>query len=570
MDTREGCEDDTLHLPKRRSFAALPHISIFVPVRWEEVGIAAAAMLAISIPFAAFTNLVLFHFYVRGSFVLDSGLLASLMWHSNAALTQPASLGGGSYFGTHVSLLFLPASALSWCLPFSMPQFFAGFVGFGHALLALAVFWLLVEGFGLRRGVRPWIAALAALGFAFSGLAIAIARYPHFETLIAAFFLLFAVARVLGHPRLAVAFFVLGLATREDAGFHYVAILSLLITLNVAYGIPLRQQRTELTFALAALFYALAAMAVQRLLFPETSAFVRVYLGNPPLAHLTAGLIADRILSFLVGRPYILYPALGACMWALQARNPYIVLAFVAGIPWLLLHLMAKSLLAGTLVSYYAFPFLIALVWPLLGVMQQRQRTGNADDPTSVIVAFAALLALSFIPGVGIHDPGQLPLPQAFWDAPSLAQQVATDRAVATISAARPTLGRLLVDNSIAALAPNGFAQAEVPFLQGNGTTPSEASISPDTVVFFAEGYDAQRLRAIADAMGLTTRYSVPGTQIHLATRRRLEDVPKLADLVTAEQGNARGIAADVGGGNDRHRGHCRGKRPCDERLDRG
>lgn len=197
-------------------------------------------------------------------------------------------------------------------------------------------------GFGLRRDAGPWIAALAALGFAFSGLAIAIARYPHFETLIAAFFLLFAVARVLGHPRLAVAFFVLGLAAREDAGFHYVAILGLLVTLNVAYGVPLRQQRTELTFALAALFYAIAVMAMQRLVFPETSAFARVYLGDPPLAHLSAGLIADRILSFLVGRPYILYPSLGACIWALRARSPYVVLAFAAGIPWVLVHLLAK------------------------------------------------------------------------------------------------------------------------------------------------------------------------------------------------------------------------------------
>ena len=85
---------------------------IFAPVRWEDVGIAAAAMLAIGIPFVAFTNLVLFHFYVRGSFVLDSGLLASLMWHGDATLTQPASLGGGSFFGTHVSLLFLPVWAL--------------------------------------------------------------------------------------------------------------------------------------------------------------------------------------------------------------------------------------------------------------------------------------------------------------------------------------------------------------------------------------------------------------------------------------------------------------------------
>jgi hypothetical protein len=171
--------------------------------------------------------------------------------------------------------------------------------------------------------------------------------------------------------------------------------------------------------------------------------------------------------------------------------------------------------------------------------MRQRQRTGNAGDPTSVIVGFATLLALSFFPGVGIHDPGQLPLPQAFWDPPSRAQQAATDRAAAAIGAARPMLGRLLVDNSIAALAPNGFAQREVPFLRGNETAPSEATTSPDTVVFFAEGYDAQRLRAIADAAGLTKRYSMPGTQVHLATRQRLEDVPSLADLVAAEQGDA-------------------------------
>jgi len=216
------------------------------------------------------------------------------------------------------------------------------------------------------------------------------------------------------------------------------------------------------------------------------------------------------------------------------------VLAFAASIPWVLVHLLAKSPLAGMLVSYYAFPFLIALAWPLLGVMRQRQRTGNAGEPTSVIVGFATLLALSFLPGIGLHDPGQLPLPQAFWDPPSRARQVATDRAVTAISAARPMLGRLLVDNSIAALAPNGFVQAEVPFLQGNETAPSEATTSPDTVVFFAEGYDARRLRAIADAAGLTKRYAMPGTQVHLAARQRLEEIPSLADLVAAEQDDAR------------------------------
>jgi hypothetical protein len=534
VDALEACGDDSMH-SGRHSSAGRPRLGLFVSVRWEQVNLAAAGMLAIGIPFVAFTNLVLFHFYVRGSFVLDSGLLASLMWHTDALLSQPASVGGGSYFGTHMSLLFLPASALSWCLPFSMPQFFAGVVGLSHALLALAVFWLLVEGFGFRRGMGPWIAAVVALGFAFSALAIAIARYPHFETLIAAFFLLFAVAQVLGHRRLAVAFFVLGLATREDAGFHYVAVLGLLVALNIACGVPLRKQRTELTFALAALFYAVAVMAVQHLLFPGTSAFVRVYLGDPPFAHLSAGLIAERFIAFLVGRPYVLYPALGACLWAVRARNPAIVLGFAASIPWLLLHLLAKGPLAGMLVSYYAFPFLIALAWPLLAAMRQRQRMGEAGEPAPVVAAFAVLLALSFIPGIGIHDPGRLPLPQAFWDPPSRAQQAATDRAAAAVSAARPTLGRLLVDNSVAALAPNGFAQGEVPFLLGDGIAPSDATTSADTVVFFAEGYDAERLRAVADAAGLARRYVMPGTQIHLAARKRLEDVPMLTGLVAAE-----------------------------------
>ena len=512
----------------------------FSPAPWEKLRIVAAAMLAVGIPFLAFTNLVLVHFYVRGSFVLDSGLLASLMWHSDATLTQPASVGGGSYLGTHTSLLFLPLSVLSRHLSLSMPQFFAGFAGVSHALLALPVFWLLVEGFSLRRGLGLWIAVLAALGFAFSGLPIAIARYPHFESLIATFFLLFAVAQALGYSRLAVVFFVLGLAAREDAGLHYLAILGLLIMLNLAFGIPLRQQRTELRFALVALVFAVAMMAAQRLLFPGTSAFVRVYLGSPPLAHLSLALIGQRLLSFVVSRPYIVYPALGASVWALRARNPFIVLGFAANIPWTMVHLLAAKPLAGAMVSYYAFPFLIALGWPLLGVTSQWCRARREADPARTVAGFAVVLASGLLPGIGIHDPGHLPIPEAFWNPPSFAQQAATDRAVAAIVEARPMLGRLFVGNSVAALAPNGFVQQEVPFLLGNGAEPGGATDAPDTVIFFTEGYDAARLRPIADAGDLTNRYSVPGTQIQLAARQRLEDIPSLAKLITAEAGATR------------------------------
>ena len=133
-----------------------------LPVRLNALNIAAGCGLATGLPFVGFARLVLFHFYARGSFLLDSGLLAFLTWHNDMSLTRPDSFSSGSFFATHMSPLFLLTGALSRIVPCSMPQFFAGFIGFSHALPALALFWLLVEGYGLRRGAarRPGLPRL--------------------------------------------------------------------------------------------------------------------------------------------------------------------------------------------------------------------------------------------------------------------------------------------------------------------------------------------------------------------------------------------------------------------------
>ena len=216
--------------------------------------------------------------------------------------------------------------------------------------------------------------------------------------MIAAFFLLFAVARRLGHSRLAIVFFVLGLMTREDAGVHYLAILGLLIGLNYARGVPLSRQREELSFALAGFLYVIVKIALQHPGFPGDTSFARVYLGEPPLAHVSASLIANRLLYFIINRPYVLLPAIGACLWSVRTRDPCIMLGYAAAAaaPWLGLNLIAKSFFAGALASYYAFPFLIALAWPLLAASRQPQA-----GPINPIAAFVALLALSFVPAVG-------------------------------------------------------------------------------------------------------------------------------------------------------------------------
>ena len=462
-----------------------------------------AVVTALAVPFWVFSREMLFHFYVRGAFVLDSGQLAYLLWHSDLGLTEPLSLGGGSFFAIHVVPLFWLISAVSWVVPGTMAGFFALFIGFCHALLAGAIVWLLIGAYR----TPPWIAAMLGIGFACSGLAIAIARFPHFETLIPAFFLLFLTARRLGHTRLAILFFVLGLTTREDAGLHYALILLLIAAWN-------RWTGAEWRFAVVALVYVAAAMVVQRLLFPGASAFVRVYLGDPPLAHLTAASMTKHVLNLFFNRLYLLLPFFGACAWAILARNRTVLLGYVASLPWLCVQLLAVSMLASMVSSYYAFPFLIAMAWPLY-----------ADARP---IAFAGLLVLSFAPNIVPHNPGKLFLPEAVLNAPSAASQAAMEHAVAAIVAARPALGKVLADNSVAALAPNGFTRAEV--IYGDRYDRQEP---PDTIAYMTEGYDAARLRAID---GLTWRYMIPGTPIHLASRRSLDGIPALGGLIMPER----------------------------------
>ncbi|MGI4800880.1 MAG: hypothetical protein ACRYG8_44025 [Janthinobacterium lividum] len=489
-----------------------------------------ATVVTVVLQLVAFTDLVLFHFYQRGGFLLDSGLLASLTWHSDAALTQPDSLGGTSFFAIHVVPLFLLASQVSWLLPVSLPQFFAGFVGFSHSLLALAVFWLLAEGYGLRQSGSVWLAALVGVGFAFSGLAIAIARYPHFETYIAAFFLLSVTARSLGRPRMAGVLLVLGLATREDAGLHYAAVLLLTVMLDRLRG--LRVERGDVWFALIALAYSATVMVGQRLVFPDGSAFARVYLGTPPFGHVDIMLVSQRVLYLMTNRPYILLPALAAALWAIRARNPAIVVGYIAALPWLLLHMLAKSPLAGAIASYYAFPFLIALGWPLIAVLRQHRAEGNTDALAAPLIGVTVLLVLTFVPAADVHDPGRLPVPQAFFHSPSLAQQVTTDRAVAALSAARIELGRVFVDNSVAAIDPRGFTRGEVPYWSGLASSMHD---TPDTVIVMENGYDAAHLREIAVAAGLSRHYEVAGTELRVVSRRMLNDMPALIGMLTAE-----------------------------------
>ena len=204
------------------------------------------AVAAFAVPFVGFTAFFLYQFYVKGSFLLDAGYLAFLMSEGGLRLASPITLGGGSFFTSHIAPLFVVTGLIKRGLPGSDAQFFSIVIALGHALPGLGVYWVLRSGFYLRGPIAVAVAAFAAIAFSFNGLALAIARYPHFEILIVGGVILFAVALMQRRLIAAAVIFALTLTVREDAGFHLFGILFVVTAVNRWYGVPWRAQRAEM------------------------------------------------------------------------------------------------------------------------------------------------------------------------------------------------------------------------------------------------------------------------------------------------------------------------------------
>jgi hypothetical protein len=490
----------------------------------------ATALVVAGIPFFAFSTLVLHQLYISGSFLWDVGFQANLMWQGDPRLPTSPAMPGGSFYATHVTPVLSFIALFAGILPVPMTDLFAGFIGIAHALPGIGVFWLLLKGYQLRTPLAIATAGLIALLFAFDGLALAIARYPHFEMLLAGSAVLFIAALLQRRLIIASICFVLCLATREDAGFHLFAVLSVWLALDRWRGVRRPMQTATVIFAALALLYSVAALAAQSAIFPEhQSSFARIYLGHPALGGITPETVFIRVVACVVYRTYIVLPAVIALVWAVLARNPYIVVGYVAVMPWTLLHLLAATPLAATLSSYYAFPFVIASFWPLAGALLGPQPIAARQ----VMMGFTLMLAASFTALSSQHNPAGMRFPDAFLSPPSAEERHAIDRAIAALVRAKPDLGRVLVDGSILAFAPAAFSWSE--------GVPGRPAEPPNTIIYFARGYEAATIVAIAEAAQLDKTYRVPGTPIVLLSDRSLTEVEALSSIISgAPQQTAR------------------------------
>ncbi len=517
-------------LASDRSIVSGRNRGLEFPLRWklprtldQRPIIILVGTLAATTVFMAYANFVLNHFYRYGAAFLDTGLLADLAWHKPADLPGGAILHNLSFYAIHIAPILSLLSVSSWLVPLSMAQWFALFTGIAHALLAIGVFWLLVTEYGLRSGWRLLVATAFAMAFSFNGLAIAQVRYPHFEVLIASSLTLFLVALWRERIVLATVFLGIALICREDAGFHAVAMLAVLVAMRRFFdGAPLSAQKPALIFLTVGLVYSVGVLWLGRMLFPEQSSFVRVYLGSPPLAHISPSLLTLRLQMLVALRSYIVFPMVGAAVWAILARNPYLVVGYIAFIPWTVLQLLAKSDLAGTLSSYYGFPYLVAAFWPLIGWRIGAARAARpAWEP---YVGFGAMILASFTALSVQHNPSRIPIWDGFTDPPSLTEQASLEHAIKAIHADHALLGRVVADDSIVSLRPEEFDRRE--------TLVDYRSGKPDALIYFAGDRDCGRIAGLAARSGLSRAYAVAGSPMRVITDAKLADLPTLGVLL--------------------------------------
>lgn len=373
-------------------------------------------------------NSVISVFYEYGA-LTDSYLFAGLIWRNSAPLQllMPANYGTGSFYDIHFSPFLTLWSWLSQIQPLARIEWFAVFIGSMHAALAMVAIIVL-------RGITPacrWAAcgtvALAGM-WAFSGVVSESIAMPHYEFWLPAAVVLFFLLVTRQQFWLALATLLLACSIREDAPIH---ILALLAPVTLLFTWQYRQHnpaRIRQLWALCGVTFLLGiALAVERYFAFEGLHFRSVVLGDPPLAHLSVELLAQRLSEIFLLRPYVWAPLLFMLVWATVARNLLLGLGVLAHLPWLLALLLMRYDTGATLGWYYAFPLLTLWLWPALAWQWQQSWLATPAPVTrrywylsaavlvlAVVASFSPLKraahVLSFLnhPGPEIASPHQL------------------------------------------------------------------------------------------------------------------------------------------------------------------
>lgn len=489
----------------------------FVKRSLSRVAYGAAPILCFGLPFLAAFSFIFNHFFSAGAFFFDSGFFADLMWHKGWGLPNPAvslvapEFPPHSYYGIHFSPLLAIISQIAWPLPVDQVDIFATYMGLAHGLLGLVMWRLLMKLSFERSAAWAAISAVLSIAFAMNGLALSVTIYPHIEILIPP--LLIITFYLLLEERFLAACLVGGLSLliREDVGFHFFAVASLVIFLNWWRGKGLSSQRALCLFATSAFAYSCIAIAVQDHFSAPQSTFSWVYAGDPAFAHLTPTFIANRLSNLLIHRPYIWLPLLMVCISAIVLKNWYALVGVAAVLPWLLLHLLAVTEWAGTLWIHYTFPIVIGVGWSILALVHDSRQGARRQAALVKVLSIAGITASTFVgnPAAVAFFGGVVPTEFAL-------KPQRTRDFMNALGGSLPLLGRLRADSGVISLRPRLFTPAGwlLPRYWNSHGRPSR---DIKTLVYFNRSFEPAMALAQLGEMNNARLFKVPDTNIMIA-----------------------------------------------------
>lgn len=494
--------------------------STFAQSRTISCALAVWGMLVFGVAFTLHYHYLLNTYYHYGASYNDGGILAQLVWRGDWKLTPPLMFTNYSFFGVHCIPLFVLLNALSYIIHVPLAEYYSLFLATVYASLGLVLFYLIHLCVTLRKSWHMAGAALLALMLPFHTIIMHGIWIGHFEYAIPLGIILFLVFYIQNRMRLAWLVFVFLLFVREDAGLHLTAILGLIGLLRfIEYRTwaSIKREAIFLTFALAYAAMAMWISLAARSYYGST--FEQIYSGSPAFAHVSGAMLWDR-LEIMSGEHIYLWAGLLLTMAsAIHQRNIYLLVGFAAFIPWFLINLVAINPNTGVLYAYYAFPFLVATVWPLFGVVF---RYGFPLPPLALKHALKLQVALLLL-GLLMWNSTEHKLAfgpdfGARWGSYQL-QKGAENRQevrnfIAKFQNGAGNLGNVIGDNGILSLIKGGE-------YQGRQLLRMDTALQADTILYMRPySQTAPEVWKQAKKQQLMAHYCMPDATICMFTRR--------------------------------------------------
>jgi hypothetical protein len=313
-------------------------------------------------------------FYVSG-INFDAPIIANLMWHNGLNIFYPEWItitGTGSYYQSHSSLIFIVTSIFSYLLPLNRIEYTCLVLALSVGLIGY-ISTLLLYQFRSELKFSNYFTSLIifvlSLCCVFNVYNINVIYLIHFEIFYISFLLAFLYYFFSKKYYKSYIFLFLFLITREDFGFHLFTLISIILFFNYFLIKDKKLENKKLIIiALIALFSSLL-LCYFKSFFPGDKAFQRIYFATswPEILEiLKFENITQGIILFSKNHIHTLVIFLITIIFGIRYRAYPLLISIFSILPWLVLHILAKSESIKSMSDYYDFPFALILIWPTL------------------------------------------------------------------------------------------------------------------------------------------------------------------------------------------------------------